>query len=382
MAVTMRSTNQICSALTPGVDPHRTIHRCAMPIRSRPCSTRRRHGFGLGWKTALVSSRRLPHPLAIVFATIFGLVGAGFGALYFFPQFQANSRQLALISSFIPYGILGWLLALAILAAAGRGAGRLVALVPLAGLLAHSMALFPYFDATFSAPPGTKATLRLVSLNMHYGQADPDQLLSEIERVRPDLVVLTEFTTRSDSVLTDKRWLKVLPYHLGTSAESGYGRFDGDSSGTQVLSRTPITELGRTEGTTATNLAVSVEVDMRKLVLVAAHPANPIRGGLEGWRSDAAALTQLTQRFAGQPIVVAGDLNAVPEHLTLRSLMAEAGLHQAVEGWQPTYPADKLMPLITIDHVLASSQFKTVGVNRFAVADTDHLGSVVLLAQS
>ena len=80
--------------------------------------------------------------------------------------------------------------------------------------------------------------------------------------------------------------------------------------------------------------------------------------------------------------MLAGDLNSVPEHVTFRRLVAASGLHQTEQGWQPTYPADRMVPLITIDHVLASQDFRTVSVNRFRVAGTDHLGSVVELAQS
>jgi len=86
--------------------------------------------------------------------------------------------------------------------------------------------------------------------------------------------------------------------------------------------------------------------------------------------------------YTDRPLVVAGDLNSVPEHLTIHNLVARTGLHQTTQGWQPSYPADRMVPLITIDQVLASDQFATVRVARFRVANTDHLGSVVELAQS
>jgi len=310
------------------------------------------------------------------------LVGAGLGLLYLVPDLQATSTRVAQLSSFIPYGLIPWALAVLVLLSSARGSGRLVALVPLAGLLAHSLVLVPYFEAANTAGASTPATLRLVTLNLHYGQADTIGLLNEVERIQPDIVVLTEFTPQAETVLANPRWTKLLPYHLGTTGESSSSRFDGDSSGTQVLSRTPISELGRTEGTTATNLAVSVEANGHKLVLLAVHPVNPVRGGVDGWLKDALAVNTLAAQYANQPLVVAGDLNSVPEHLTLRKLMATTGLHEATQGWQPTYPADRLVPLITIDHVLATAEFQTVRVSRFAVSGTDHLGSVVELTQS
>lgn len=335
---------------------------------------------GRAWKTRQVTARRLPHPFAVVMSTLLCLVGVAALVLYYVPGLQAEARNVALWSSFLPYGAIFWVLAALILFSTGHGRGRLLAVIPAVGL-AVSMSIFvPYFDASHRAPSGTAPTVRVITLNMHYGQADPDQLYAEVSRVKPDLVVLTEFTETSLPLLTEARWKQLLPYHLGTIGKALPDRWAGDASGTQVLSRTPLTELGRTEGTGATNLAVRVTVHGTDMVLVAAHPMNPIRGKLDGWLSDNQALVDLIAQHQNLPMVVAGDLNAVPEHYTYRSLLTDSGLHPVVDGWKPTFPADRFVPLITIDHVLASQQFQTVSLNRFWVAHTDHLGSVVELA--
>jgi endonuclease/exonuclease/phosphatase (EEP) superfamily protein YafD len=329
-----------------------------------------------------MTDRRLPRPFATVMAAGFALVGAAFGVLYLFPELQATSRAIALASSFIPYALIPWALATLIVLASSRGSGRLLTLLPLAGLLAQAMVLLPYFSTDYAAPTGTNSTLRVMTLNMHYGQADTAQLLAEVERDRPDVLVLTEFTTQSAAILTNPRWTAQLPYHLGTTGRSSSQRNFGDPAGTQVLSRTPITELARATGTFDTNLAVAVDANGHQLVLIAAHPVNAVRGDLDGWLSEGKILSSFASGFSDQPLVIAGDLNAVPEHLTVRNLLTQNRLHESVQGWQPTYPADRLMPLITIDHVLASEQFRTISVRRFAISNTDHLGSVVELAQS
>jgi endonuclease/exonuclease/phosphatase (EEP) superfamily protein YafD len=330
-----------------------------------------------------MSNSRLPHPLAAGFAIGFGAIGSGFIALDLVPQWQTTTERIALASSFIPYGLLAWVSAAAILVVSARGRGRLVALIPVLALLANSLVLYPYFNPTYAAPAGTPATLRVMALNLHYGQANTDQLLAEVTSQDVDVLVLTEFTERAQAVLTDSRWQQVLPYHLGTTGRSAPNpRFDSDTSGTQVLSRTPITELGRTSGTTATNIAVSVEANGHRLVVIGAHPVNAYRGKVNGWVSEAQILADFAAGFAGQPTVLVGDLNSVPEQVTLRNLLTTTGLHESVGGWQPTYPADRLVPLITIDHVLASEQFRTVSISRFKIAGTDHLATVAALAQS
>ncbi len=333
-------------------------------------------------KLEQVTARRLPSTPALVAAGLLIAGGLALSLLSFFPTLQAADRRLALLASFIPYGLVAWALAALILIWSGRRSARLVALVPVVGLIVNATVLLPYLDSSHNARPGTPATLRIVALNMHYGQADPAALLEVVQREQPDVVILSEFTQTAAPILTDPRWTTLLPYHVGTIGTAGVTMQDGDSSGTQVLSRTPLQQVGQTTGTTATNLAVRLTTQGHQLVLIAAHPVNPIRGGLDGWLSDGSALTSLAERFDQGPLVVAGDLNAVPEHLTVRNLMAATGLHEVMQGWAPTYPADRLIPLITIDHVLASDQFRTVAVRRFHVDNTDHLGTVAELAQS
>jgi endonuclease/exonuclease/phosphatase (EEP) superfamily protein YafD len=325
---------------------------------------------------------RRVHPVGLVLSLLAALGGLAAGVLYVFPGLQSSYRLVAMASSFLPYGVLAWALATVIMLLATRGRGRWLVVPLVAGLLAHSLMVVAYFDPAHQAPAGTQPTLRLVALNMHYGRADLGQLLAEVERVRPDIVVLTEFTAQADAVLSAPEWRSLLPYHAGTIGREARHGWDGDGSGTQVLSRTPLKELGRTEDTRATSLAVQVTAGGHSLVLVAAHPANVLSEGVDGWLGESRAVTDLAKRYADQPLVVAGDLNSVPEHETLRSLVAETGLHESLTGWQPTYPADRLVPMIRIDHVLASSQFRTVSMDTFSATGSDHRGLVAELAQS
>ena len=91
---------------------------------------------------------------------------------YLFPQLQATRQVMALASAFLPYALIAWLAALVIMLLATRGRSRWLAAPLAVGLLAYSLMLIPYFDPAHRAPAGSKATLRLMSLNMHYGQAD------------------------------------------------------------------------------------------------------------------------------------------------------------------------------------------------------------------
>jgi endonuclease/exonuclease/phosphatase (EEP) superfamily protein YafD len=336
-----------------------------------------------GCQTGRVHKPRRPHPIALVLSTFATLAGLAAGVLYLFPQLQATKRALALASAFLPYAVIAWLVAVVVMLLGTIGRRHWPVLPLVAGLLASSLMFVPYVSNSSGAPAGTAPTLRLMSLNMYYGQADLKQLLAEVKRVDPDILVLTEFTSTADPVLDSAEWKRLLPYHVGTTGrESGPQGDWGDASGTQVLSRMPLTELASTGDTRATSLAVEATAGGHSFVLVAAHPANMLSSGVDGWLRESQEVIGLTQRYTSGPVVLAGDLNSVPEHLTTRNLLAATGLHEALTGWQPTYPANRLVPLIRIDHVLASKDFATVSTSTFDVTGSDHRGVIAELAQS
>ncbi len=86
----------------------------------------------------------------------------------------------------------------------------------------------------------------------------------------------------------------------------------------------------------------------------------------------------------GWPVVVAGDFNAVREHLPVRRLVRPDGLVDAAEasgaGWLPTYRADRWYPpLIQIDHVFVTPEIDVGPVETVRVREHAHLALVAWL---
>lgn len=325
-------------------------------------------------------SRRRRGRAWAVFTTAFALLGLGLLILSLAPELQARHQWLAMAASFFPYGWFAWLAAGFITVASTRGRGRFLVLPLALGLAVHTVALFPYVPDPASAVASEESTLTVLALNLRFGQADLAALADEVERSAPDVVVLTEVTASSTATFSQRRWRKRLPYRAGTAGRD-FADGAGDASGTLVLSRLPVVEVGRTDDTSFTNLAVRFELGGRRVVLVAAHPANPTHS-LRGWLRDGQAVANLARAHTDGPLLVAGDLNATAEHLTLRTLIARTGLGDTAsgQGWHPTYPANRWFPpLIGIDHVLASREFQTIGYRTVKVAGTDHLGLLVRL---
>jgi len=117
--------------------------------------------------------------------------------------------------------------------------------------------------------------------------------------------------------------------------------------------------------------------------VLAVHPCNPFCGG-SAWRTEHEVVRSAAAANRGQPLVVAGDFNAVDDHRPMRELRRD-GLRSATDitgaGWLPTYPANGLIPpTIPIDHVLLSPELTATSVSTFGVAGTDHLGLLATIA--
>ncbi|MFT4110243.1 endonuclease/exonuclease/phosphatase family protein [Propionicimonas sp.] len=317
----------------------------------------------------------------LVSSFVCGFLGLALLLLVAAPQLQALHAWLAMAASFAPYGALLWLLSVVLALAGARGRTRLVA-APLAlGLALHLGVLRAYLPAAQAPRVPGSTSVSVLALNLRFGLADLDQLRDDAERHHPDVVVLSEVTRADAKVFRRAGWTRLLPYQAGTAGtDYDTATGTGDARGTLILSRYPLSQRDDAPDTRFTDFSVRVAVPDAPFTLLAAHPANPVHG-LDAWLDDANAVTALALRHQDGPLVVAGDLNATAEHLTLRELSAKAGLRSMTGGWQPTFPADAWYPpLIQIDHVLASGQFTSTGSRTIRVAGTDHLGLLVDLA--
>jgi endonuclease/exonuclease/phosphatase (EEP) superfamily protein YafD len=321
----------------------------------------------------------------LVSAGVFAAIGVLMLVLYAAPELQGRHEWLAMAASFAPYGWLAWLAALVLALAGARGRSRLVAATLALGLAWHTGVLVPYLPEPTRAAAGPKVSVSVLELNLRYGLADLTALADRVREHRPDVLVLPEATAATERTLRHAAWSKDFPYLVGT-AGNDYDKAKGigDPRGTLVASRYPVSELDASDGTIFSNFAVRLELPGRAVTLIAAHPANP-EHGVDTWLRDAESLTRLAMHYSPGPVVLAGDLNATAEHLTLRELKAKAGLADTVvgQGWRPTFPADAWYPpLIQIDHVLVSAQFTATGYRTLRIPGTDHLGLLVQLSLS
>lgn len=291
--------------------------------------------------------------------------------------FPPSDDQTARLAAFIAYGLLGYLVALGcLLIVLVRTKHRLViAVITIAVALltlCHLAWLAPLFVNDHRAA-GT-ATFRLMSLNMYDGGADSRKVAQRAERA--DIVILVEATPGALQDLKPFGWDERFPYSLG-DPKDGF-------TNTAVYSRFPLSHSELIGNTSFQQWETTVRIPkIGSLRLMAVHPCNPYCGG-DRWTAEHQVLHEAVNDNLDQPLVVAGDFNAVDDHgpmQSLRRLGMKSATDVAGAGWLPTYPADKpYPPLLPIDHVLINEEVTARSVTSFGITGTDHRGLFATLA--
>ena len=283
----------------------------------------------------------------------------------------------ALAASFIPFGQLGYPVALVLLLVALVRARRRRPLAVLAVLVVALTGLHLSWTLPFFVPdhrPVVGPGFTLLTQSTYNGGVDVARLTAAAVDV--DVVVLTETTPSFLSALQTPAWDEEFPYALGAGS--------GPPADTSVFSRYPLSQSTDAGHRDFTQWVTTVSVPGRAPVrLVAAHPCNPYCGrGL--FAVDHALLEGSVRANQGSPLVVAGDLNAIDDHAPLVRLRAD-GMRSATDlvgaGWLPTYPANRSFPpLFAIDHVLVNDQLTVTALRTVRLPGTDHLGLVATVA--
>lgn len=251
-------------------------------------------------------------------------------------------------------------------------------LLTLLALAAALTATYPQVDWYWIPEPveiESSGELRVLSLNLRRGEADPSFLV-ELAKRSTDVITFSELTQESVAALGRAGIDKWFPY----SAIDPRPR----AAGIGLWSRFPLNSVEPVRDTNIALVSTRIRVpNIREEVLVASvhivSPGSANLGAFRQWKDGIselrANLKDFTARYGETPIIVAGDFNSTPDLRPFRELM-ETGFQDAVDrtgcGWSPTFPSHPwLPPLITIDHILTRNS--TVSSARsISVPRSDH----------
>ncbi len=293
--------------------------------------------------------------------------------LYAVPGLQLVHSYAVMASAFIPYGIVAFAGSGIIFATSPRRWVRPVAVAAVAGMLLQGWWAKPYWPA--AAPQPGAGSFTLVTMNMRCDSRGIADLAALAKRAQADVIVVQGLNAAKRSELGEA-WGRQLPY------STFYPMARLPTCGTFVFSRTP---LRQSSAPRDGQPVVEVDGPDGPLVLLPVDLPTPT-AGVVPWLDAFAHLTDAVNAHQGQPLVAAGDFNAVREHEPVRQLLAATGLRDAAEvagaGWTPTFPSNAWHPpLIGLDHVLVSEDVRSTSVETVPIAGQDHRALVSRLAR-
>ncbi|MBN1312870.1 MAG: endonuclease/exonuclease/phosphatase family protein [Anaerolineae bacterium] len=234
--------------------------------------------------------------------------------------------------------------------------------------------------------------LRLTAMTYNLGDGGTNTSPEDIARIvlesGADVVGFQEVTA-SQAASMRNDMVAVYPYQTIYAA--------GESvNGVALLSRYPVVDEAVFYGDPKTmpNLAVTLDVQGRHLQVLVVHPPPP--GWSPDWRhfyrSRAVSDAQIyTEMIADGPALLLGDLNATDQSQAY-VILTQSGLGDAYRaagfGFGPTfpsrkgygYPFERAIPLVRLDYVLYTGQFKALRAWVGPHAGSDHLPVLAELA--
>lgn len=229
--------------------------------------------------------------------------------------------------------------------------------------------LLAHLAASPAADPA--GTVRVLTYNVHHGEGtdgklDLERIAKVITDAKPDVVMLQEVDRNTART---KKVDQAAELGKRTKLKAVFGKaidFQGGEYGQALLSRADLTAvkvhpLPMKKGQEA-RVVLEAHVDLGgslpALTLFGTHFQHDNAATRE---EQAAKVNELFGRQAG-PAVLAGDLNATPDSLPLKTLGERWAVAKAFGGKTPTIPAD--VPKEQIDFVLyrPAGRFKVVEV--------------------
>ncbi len=287
-------------------------------------------------------------------------------------QVEVGNPRVVVWVAGTPFVLFAGLAAIVLFLVARAWAG-----VSISGVLTAILALTqaPLFIGS-SPPPGPTTTLNVMTLNMRYGSADPDEIVDLVRTRDVDILTLEELTPGAERGLLRAGLDEVLPHSVATASAL--------TDGNGLWSRYPLQPLPAPPGFRHPPVAATMDVDGHDVFVAAVHPLSPYPSNADVWVEELDALRDWLGTVDGRA-VIGGDFNSTIDHRGFRDILS-SGYHDAVEqsgaGFLPTYPANRrrIPLLIGIDHVISRGGIVATDVARVDVGGTDHATLIATLA--
>lgn len=281
-----------------------------------------------------------------------------FGQMHWLPELFSHLRVLYVVA---------FLVALLIFAIARRWKSlSVLAVFAFINLVPVVQLYMPAAQAVGSV----KQELTLLQFNLWGGRnSHYDEVVQLVKDKSPDVIGFSEITKKWDAQLSSR--LSEYPYRV---VEPHHG-------GIAIYSRYPLrgAQVMYTGKIRRPRIKATLEMPGGDIALIMAHTVIP--HDKSGLRNPEMKTLATEARSATQPVILMGDLNCSPWSFYFSQLLRDGNLQDSEQGFgfQPTWTAH-ILPFVTIDHCLTSSQFATLERQPGPNVGSDHLPLLVKLA--
>ncbi|MDT5013386.1 MAG: hypothetical protein QOH57_5003 [Mycobacterium sp.] len=307
---------------------------------------------------------------------IAGLIALAMTACALLARYLPFANRLVLtLAAFLPVSTGAGVISVILLGLARRPVLAGTAAAVTAAAIATQVPLYFGDDA-----PASAGGLRVLTVNLKQGEADPDSLV-QLAKSGLDVLAVQELSFDALHRLDSSGLNSILKYRIVEPRADAYG--------IGLWSRFAITD---TKALTDYRIAwqaarIQVAANSISPVIAVAYLRNPILN-IDAWstgiRSMPTTLRQLDEWARGGPVVIAGDFNSTLDMRPFRDALQHGYRDAAAQtgaGWQPTFESGRwFMPsLIAIDHVL-TLRCEASGTHTVTVPGTDHRALATTIA--
>ena len=236
-------------------------------------------------------------------------------------------------------------------------------------LLANLVPLASYWPSVGRAYGALEPDLRVMTLNLHGSETNPESFGALVNAEDPDIILLTE--------LPEDRHRFLAP--VGIRYPYIIDSFRGSPFDTVLLSRWK-PEAWSVDRSVAPFLPVltaqlcSQRDERRCLTIVGLHAARPFGNGARLQQAQLRLASDAVKAASKKNVVVMGDLNLTPWSATFRGFTQDAGLsaHPHQRGLETTWLSRFPLFGLAIDHVLTSPDIQLIESEIGGDVGSDH----------
>ena len=217
--------------------------------------------------------------------------------------------------------------------------------------------------------PADGVALSVLTVNMLYGEADPEQIVRLVRDHDVAVLAVQEFTPLGQAALHAAGITDLLPHQQLTA--------EPEASGSGLYSRHPMLAQASRRNTGGFQQASATiqPAGAGPVHIESVHPLAPAGSTMYArWSTDLRQQPPADPR--GTPRILLGDFNATLDHQELRDLI-DTGYRDAADtvgrGLLASWPSSGgFAGLVTIDHVLVDRRIAVRDVAVHHVTDSDH----------